>query len=124
MDAQVETSSRPQYETSEGISKGKQQTNMAALHSKQTIEDKSIEENITTKACTSKENVGQPTNQCLRKNAENRSSSRARIEKQVRYKKTTLITKLYAKLGERRSTSRINRIRAIKFLGRAHLFFY
>jgi hypothetical protein len=26
------------------------------------IEDKSIEENITTKACTSKENVEQPTN--------------------------------------------------------------
>ena len=83
---------------------------MAALHSKQTIEDKSIEENITTKACTSKENVGQPTNQCLRKNAENRSSSRARIEKQVRYKKTTLITKLYTKLGKKRSTSRTKEV--------------
>jgi hypothetical protein len=36
----------------------------------------------------------------------NRSSSRTRIEKQVRYKKTTPILKLYAKLGKKRSTSR------------------
>jgi hypothetical protein len=40
----------------------------------------------------------------------NRSSSRARTEKQVRYKKTTLITKMYAKLGKKRSTSRIKEV--------------
>jgi hypothetical protein len=40
----------------------------------------------------------------------NRSSSRARIEKQVRYKKTTLITKLYTKLGKKRSTSRTKEV--------------
>jgi hypothetical protein len=40
----------------------------------------------------------------------NRSSSRARVAKQVRYKKTTLITKMYAKLGKKRSTSRIKEV--------------
>ncbi|MGK3755954.1 MAG: hypothetical protein ACI8RD_008264, partial [Bacillariaceae sp.] len=40
----------------------------------------------------------------------NRSSSRARMEKQVRYKKTTMITKIYAKLGKKRSTSRIKEV--------------
>jgi hypothetical protein len=36
----------------------------------------------------------------------NRSSNRARVTKEVRYKKTPLITKMYKKLGKSRSTSR------------------
>jgi hypothetical protein len=36
----------------------------------------------------------------------NRSSNRARVTKEARYKKTPLITKMYKKLGKSRSTSR------------------
>jgi hypothetical protein len=35
-----------------------------------------------------------------------RSSSRVRVTKKIRYKKTPLITKMYTKLGKSRSTSR------------------
>jgi hypothetical protein len=40
----------------------------------------------------------------------NWSSSRVRIAKQVRYKKTALITKIYAKLRKKRSTSRTKEV--------------
>jgi hypothetical protein len=36
MDTQMETSHRPQHETSKGTSNSKQQTNMVTLHFKQT----------------------------------------------------------------------------------------
>jgi hypothetical protein len=82
--AQVETSSRPQYEKSEGISKGK-----LAI-------EKKMSDN--------------PLTNVYERMQKNQSSSRVRIAKQVRYKKTTLITKIYAKLGKKRSTSRTKEV--------------
>jgi DNA helicase TIP49 (TBP-interacting protein) len=61
----METGNRPQHEKSEGISKRKQQTNMATLHSKLTSKDQGFKENIYKNTCNNKENVRQSVDQCV-----------------------------------------------------------
>jgi hypothetical protein len=54
MAIKMETSDRPQYETSERVSTGEQQANIETFYSKQTSKDKSIKKTLNKK--TSKKN--------------------------------------------------------------------
>jgi hypothetical protein len=52
----METGDRPQYETSERVSTGKQQTNMETFYSKRTSKDKSIKKTLNKKTSMKNKN--------------------------------------------------------------------